>query len=355
MSMPQPRVRARRLGGVIILAALAALMAMLAPVAPVRRAGAQSGSAYYGPTLQTRTGYVSASGLAVNENGQHEIVGLDSAGKVVAGPHPVPKGGRFLSGRVLNGYRDAWLSAKAHEEAATGRPDATLSLTKSQYESQTQCSPPGVRPGLRADSKYVLIRRAATGLSACEGLVLAESPFAVSDITLQDGDGYLLDASGAITQQLVATGSTVTFVYKVGYAKHFIERNGTLTPSECPPARSELPVQLAELYRFTACRPTLMEQVYAPLWGVVVSTTDSLSIQQQEKQRQTIYQAQTQIGNKMQVLAKEGEEGRLRGRYVQQLNRQEEQLADIDRFIADTRQEIQRKNSDLDQLLGRLK
>ncbi|MCP5049573.1 MAG: DUF4139 domain-containing protein [bacterium] len=77
-------------------------------------------------------------------------------------------------------------------------------------------------------------------------------------------------------------------------------------------------------------------------------------IQQQENRRKTIYHSQDQIQKKMAMLAKDGEEGRLRGRYVKQLTEKEEQLEEIETVINQTRTEIERKNAAVDQLIAQL-
>ena len=51
------------------------------------------------------------------------------------------------------------------------------------------------------------------------------------------------------------------------------------------------------------------------------------------KTRSKIYKNQAQVQGNMAVLANTGEEGKLRGRYVQQLADREEELAEIDRTI----------------------
>lgn len=77
-------------------------------------------------------------------------------------------------------------------------------------------------------------------------------------------------------------------------------------------------------------------------------------IAEQEKQRKEIYAAQDQIQKKMGVLAKDGEEGRLRGRYVQQLTQHEEFLAEIDKTIANARSEIEKKQKQIEQMIAKL-
>jgi phage shock protein A len=76
------------------------------------------------------------------------------------------------------------------------------------------------------------------------------------------------------------------------------------------------------------------------------------AIAEQEKQRSQVYAAQDQVQKKMAVLAKDGEEGRLRGRYVKQLTQQEETLAEIDKTIADTRADIEKKLTHIDQMIA---
>lgn len=75
---------------------------------------------------------------------------------------------------------------------------------------------------------------------------------------------------------------------------------------------------------------------------------------EQENQRGQIYNSQEQIQKKMGVLAKDGEEGRLRGRYVKQLTQQEETLSEIDKTIAGTRAEIEKKKEQIKQIIAQL-
>ena len=77
-------------------------------------------------------------------------------------------------------------------------------------------------------------------------------------------------------------------------------------------------------------------------------------ISEQEKQRSEIYKAQDQIQKKMGVLSKDGEEGRLRGRYVKQLTQHEEYLADIDKTVAQTRAEIEKKQTLIREMISEL-
>jgi len=77
-------------------------------------------------------------------------------------------------------------------------------------------------------------------------------------------------------------------------------------------------------------------------------------IKQQENQRKGIYDAQTQIQKNMGVLTKEGEEGKLRGRYVSQLTEKEEELAQIQEVITRTRKEIESKRTYSNDLIAGL-
>ncbi len=78
------------------------------------------------------------------------------------------------------------------------------------------------------------------------------------------------------------------------------------------------------------------------------------SIAEQEKRRAKIYQAQEQAQKNMAVLSNEGEEGRLRGRYVKQLTQSEEQLAEIDQTIARHQTEIKQKQAEVEKMIAAL-
>ncbi len=77
-------------------------------------------------------------------------------------------------------------------------------------------------------------------------------------------------------------------------------------------------------------------------------------IKAQEQQRQTIYQAQEQAQKNMTVLSNQGEEGKLRGRYVQQLTDSEEALAEIERTIAGLQSRIKQKQAEIAQMMNDL-
>jgi len=77
-------------------------------------------------------------------------------------------------------------------------------------------------------------------------------------------------------------------------------------------------------------------------------------IAQQEKQRAKIYKSQEQIQKNMGALSKEGEEGRLRGRYVKQLTQTEEELAQIDRLVTQTQKEVEQKQAQIETMIAGL-
>lgn len=78
------------------------------------------------------------------------------------------------------------------------------------------------------------------------------------------------------------------------------------------------------------------------------------AIKQAEQRRAKIYEAQTQTQKNMQVLATTGEEGRLRGQYVQRLAQSEEELAAIAQSIAQTQANIERKQQDVERMIAAL-
>ncbi len=77
-------------------------------------------------------------------------------------------------------------------------------------------------------------------------------------------------------------------------------------------------------------------------------------IAEQEQNRAKIYKAQEQAQKNMAVLANQGEEGKLRGRYVQQLAQSEEQLAEIERTIGRLQGEIEQKRASLERMIAGL-
>jgi hypothetical protein len=78
------------------------------------------------------------------------------------------------------------------------------------------------------------------------------------------------------------------------------------------------------------------------------------AIDEQQARRQAIYQAQEQAQKNMAVLSNEGEEGRLRGRYVKQLAQSEEELLQIDRAIGRINGEISQKEADVEKMIAAL-
>lgn len=77
-------------------------------------------------------------------------------------------------------------------------------------------------------------------------------------------------------------------------------------------------------------------------------------IQTQEQRRDKIYKAQEQAQKNMAVLSNSGEEGKLRGRYVQQLTQSEADLAEIDQTIARLQGEIEQTQSNIKQMIATL-
>jgi hypothetical protein len=77
-------------------------------------------------------------------------------------------------------------------------------------------------------------------------------------------------------------------------------------------------------------------------------------IAEQEQRRGQIYKAQEQVQKNMTALSAEGEEGRLRGRYVKQLTQSEEELTQIERTIAQFQAEIQQKQTQAEKMIAEL-
>lgn len=78
------------------------------------------------------------------------------------------------------------------------------------------------------------------------------------------------------------------------------------------------------------------------------------SVEELTQDREQLYKRQEQIQKSMTALGKDGEEGRLRGRYVMQLEQSEDRLAEIVKAIEGIRQEIQRKQAQADQMVAAL-
>jgi hypothetical protein len=78
------------------------------------------------------------------------------------------------------------------------------------------------------------------------------------------------------------------------------------------------------------------------------------NIAEQEQRRAKIYETQQQAQQNMQVLSASGEEGKLRGRYVQQLSQSEEELATIAHNIQQTQAIIERKRAEVDRMIAAL-
>ena len=78
------------------------------------------------------------------------------------------------------------------------------------------------------------------------------------------------------------------------------------------------------------------------------------AVAEQDNRREKIYKTQGQIQKNMGALSKDGEEGRLRGRYVQQLAQTEEELAEIDRIVTQTQAEIAKKQAETNKMIAAL-
>ena len=77
-------------------------------------------------------------------------------------------------------------------------------------------------------------------------------------------------------------------------------------------------------------------------------------ITEQEQRRGQIYKAQEQVQKNMTALSAEGEEGRLRGRYVKQLTQSEEELTQIGRTIAQFQADIRQKQAQAEKMIADL-
>jgi hypothetical protein len=77
-------------------------------------------------------------------------------------------------------------------------------------------------------------------------------------------------------------------------------------------------------------------------------------VEQIDRERQKIYQAQQQIQGNMGALSATGKEGALRTRYVEQLEATEDQLRSLDQREGDLRAEIQRLNDQVAERLAAL-
>ena len=77
-------------------------------------------------------------------------------------------------------------------------------------------------------------------------------------------------------------------------------------------------------------------------------------IQAQEQRRDKVYKSQEQVQKNMAVLSNSGEEGKLRGRYVQQLTQSEAELVEIERTIARLQAEIEQTQARIEQMMANL-
>ncbi|MDM8530517.1 hypothetical protein QUF63_05045 [Anaerolineales bacterium HSG25] len=85
------------------------------------------------------------------------------------------------------------------------------------------------------------------------------------------------------------------------------------------------------------------------LWAKISQLEQEIATQ--EKRRKKIYQMQEQAQKNMAVLSHDGEEGRLRSRYVKQLTESEEELSQIDQTVLQMQQEIKTITHQLEQMI----
>jgi hypothetical protein len=102
----------------------------------------------------------------------------------------------------------------------------------------------------------------------------------------------------------------------------------------------------------------LDEQTYQGLKALLDAWAEIASLEKtiadQEQGRAKIYAAQEQAQKNMTVLGKEGDEGKLRARYVQQIGRSEEELAKIEQTITRLRAEIAEKQAVIQKMIASL-
>lgn len=102
----------------------------------------------------------------------------------------------------------------------------------------------------------------------------------------------------------------------------------------------------------------LDKQTYQALRGLLDNWAEVARLQQaisdEEQRRKKIYEVQEQAQKSMTVLSNEGEEGRLRGRYVQVIGQTEEQLAEIGRNVERIEKEIREKKATIQEMIDGL-
>ena len=102
----------------------------------------------------------------------------------------------------------------------------------------------------------------------------------------------------------------------------------------------------------------LDKQTYQALRGLLDSWAEVARLQQaisdEEQRRKKIYEVQEQAQKNMAVLSNEGEEGKLRGRYVQVIGQAEEQLAEIELSVKRIEGEIKEKQAAIQQMIDGL-
>lgn len=102
----------------------------------------------------------------------------------------------------------------------------------------------------------------------------------------------------------------------------------------------------------------LDKQTYQALRGLLDSWAEVARLQQvifdEDQRRKKIYETQEQAQKNMAVLSNEGEEGKLRARYVVVIGQAEEQLAEIKRNIDGIEKEIKEKQAGIQQMIDGL-
>jgi hypothetical protein len=88
------------------------------------------------------------------------------------------------------------------------------------------------------------------------------------------------------------------------------------------------------------------------MWGRI--DVQQANIAEQEQRRQEIYKAQEQIQKSMSVLSATGKEGELRARYVDELEKGQEELAAIEKLIAGLREQIAKIEKSVEGMVAKL-
>jgi hypothetical protein len=151
------------------------------------------------------------------------------------------------------------------------------------------------------------------------------------------------------------TGEHQRYAVAVGAG---IEEEITVSERRLTYRREELQKQsYSKLKRYLKNR-WLDEDTYEDLrklldmWGHI--EIHQSNIAQHEKRRQEIYEAQEQVQKNMSALSTTGKEGQLRARYVEQLEQNHEELATIEKAIADLRGQIARVEKSIEGMMANL-